>query len=290
MSGQILTREIMGGLALAILWVNTLLVAAAALQQAGEHRRRLRALRPLAPGSEGEGVVLGAVEGAPLARYELEQIGRAGAEEGKKRTIHFGDRTFAGASLGGIVKAGGAAIRVDAGEAEVWPAREDVLAAAACDDPARFDAVFEEARKARGHVRRVTVELGAGQEVWIAGDLRKEGGALVVRPSAALGVLVSAIDPRAWSRRAIAIACLFALAEIAVAAGVTALVLVPPVFDGLASKIGGALGLGFFLGVQPLGTMIRDAVRAPSKAFVRGKWIEAEARDARSAPLKPAST
>ncbi len=77
----------MGGLALAILWINTLLIAAVALKQANEKRRLLGALRPLAPGAEGPGLVAGRIdegrgEGGALALYEVEQIARAGAESG----------------------------------------------------------------------------------------------------------------------------------------------------------------------------------------------------------------
>src|SRR6185436_7948046 len=99
-----LTRETMGVLALAILWVNTLLVAAAALKQAGEHTSRLRALRSISPGDEGEGLLHGRIEeglgpGGALACHEVEQIGRAASEQGGQRAILFGDRSFRGAVL-----------------------------------------------------------------------------------------------------------------------------------------------------------------------------------------------
>ena len=48
----------------------------------------------------------------------------------------------------------------------------------------------------------------------------------------------------------------------------------PPVF-GLVSTLGGALCLAFFLIVQPAGTALRDAVRVPSRAIVRGQWKRA---------------
>jgi hypothetical protein len=275
----VLTREIMGALALAILWVNTLLVAAVALKQAGAHLRRRRALAPIEPGKPGEGIFRATVEegsgdAGAIARWELSQIGRAGAEEGGRRTIHFGDRTFDAAVLGGVVSAGGERVHVPAGAGEVWPGRGEVIAAAACSGQERFAAVFEEARKARGHARRVRVDLAEGRTVWIAGEVRRDGGELSLRAGDRAGLLVSAIDPRAWLRWAATLGVLFAIAEVIAAAIVTALVLVPPIFDGWTSKIGGALGLAFFLGVQPLGTMVRDAVREPGRAFVRGRWVE----------------
>ncbi|MEZ4312522.1 MAG: hypothetical protein R3F14_31220 [Polyangiaceae bacterium] len=67
---------------------------------------------------------------------------------------------------------------------------------------------------------------------------------------------------------------MFVLAELAFAGGVTALALWPPRFDGWVSLLGGVLGLGYFLAVQPVGTAVRDALRPPSTAFVRGVWIE----------------
>lgn len=282
-----LSREIMGALALAILWVNTLLIALAATQQANEKLRLLRALRPLAPGAKGTGLFVARVEDgrgepATLARYELEQIGRAGAESGGRRTIHFSDRAFRGESLGGEIVAGNMRVAVPSCEASVWPAREDVIAAADCPDRARFDAVYEEARKARGHSRRVTIAIRSGSAVWIGGEVHGDEGSLAVRAAPGIGLLVSAIEPRAWLRRAAALAIFFAVAEIAVAAGVTFLVLIPPIFDGWPSKIGGALGLGFFLAVQPIGTAVRDALRDPGLAFVRGRWIEPAHSEGRS--------
>lgn len=285
-----LTREIMGALALAILWVNTLLIAAAALKQANEQRRRLRALRPLAPGEEGHGLVAGRVErgdgpDGALARYEIDQLGRAGVEDHGRRTIHFSDRTFASSVSGGVVTAGDARIAVPAGEGEVWPARADVLAAAGCDDRGRFDRAFEEARKARGHARTVRVDVRTGSSVWIAGHVQRgpdDRSGWQITPSDRAGFLVSAIDPRAWLRTRGLLALGFALAEVAAAAAVTALVLVPPIFDGWPSKVGGALGLAFFLGVQPLGNAVRDAVRAPGRAFVRGRWVEPAASAGRA--------
>jgi len=280
----VLTREIMGALTLAILWVNALLIAAAALRSAGEHRRRLRTLREVSPNEGGTGLFQAQVdEGAGqddggrdsvLARYELEQLGRAGAPAKGRRTVHFGDRTFDGAVLGGVVVAGDTRVRVSAGEADVWPSRGAVSAAAACSGQAGFDRVFDEARKARGHARKITVDVRVGQTVWLGGELRKTTGGMELVPSAEVGLLVSAIDPRAWLRHASALAAGFALAEVLIAGAITALVLVPPVLDGWPSKLGGVLGLAFFLAVQPLGTAVRDAVRTPGKAFVRGRWIE----------------
>jgi hypothetical protein len=58
---------------------------------------------------------------------------------------------------------------------------------------------------------------------------------------------------------------------LAVAGACTAVALTPPAF-GTISKIGAALCLAFFLLVQPAGTAVREAVRAPSRALLRGRW------------------
>jgi hypothetical protein len=280
-----LTREIMGGLALAILWVNTLLIAAAAAREAGERWRTLRALRSISPGKSGIGLLRGRVEqgagpGGELARYEVQQLGRAGAETKGRRTIHFADRSWSGTVLGGVVQIGETRLRVAAAEGEVWPDADAVTSAAACGGQERFDGVFAEARKAKGHARTVTTEIGAGEAVWLAGEVIASGDAFELQPGKDLGLIVSAIEPRAWLRRAVAIAGGFAIVEVAVAAGLTLLVLVPPVFDGWPSTLGGVLCLAFFLAVQPLGTAVRDAVRPPGRASVRGLWIEPSPRAA----------
>ena len=56
----------------------------------------------------------------------------------------------------------------------------------------------------------------------------------------------------------------------------------PPVF-GLVSTIGAALGLAFFLLVQPAGTALRDAVKLPSAPITRGTWKSAASNPKRSA-------
>ena len=113
-------------------------------------------------------------------------------------------------------------------------------------------------RRAKGYARTVEAAVVVGDAVFVADD----------------GVVVSAIDPRAWAKKKAAIVVAFTIAEIAAAALATAVALVPPAF-GLVSKIGGALCLAFFLGVQPLGTAVREAVRSPSRAALRGAWKSA---------------
>jgi hypothetical protein len=154
-------------------------------------------------------------------------------------------------------------------EAEVWVPREAAAAAGACPSAARFDEAYPHARKARGYSRTVEAMIRQGEAVWLARGAQpagEEGSAEAMAPA-----LLSTMDPRAWARSRMALLAAFAAGEIAVAAGCTALALLPPAF-GTISKIGAGLGLLFFLLVQPAGTAVREAVRPPSRAIVRGKW------------------
>ena len=269
----------MGALALAILWINTLLIAAVALRQANEKLRMRRALAPLRRGQEGTGlvearVITGRGEGESLARYEVEQVGRAGEEDAGRRTIHFSDRHFRAEIAGGSAAIDDVIVTIPEGGGEVWPAREDVLRAAAPRGAEGFEAAYAEARKAKGHARNVSVPIREGARIWLGGRFRRTGGAMELGAAEDVGRLVSAIDPRAWLWRVAALAILFAIVSVIACAGVTALVMTAPIFDGWTSKIGGVIGLGFFLGVQPLGAKVRDVLRSPGSAFVRGVWTD----------------
>lgn len=286
-----LSREVMGLLALGILWVNTLLVVAVAAKELAalfEKRRSLRA-RSLEPGSlgAGVGVVMGrALRGdgphGALAAQKVEQIGRSageGGEAGSMRAILFSDRAASGVVFGGALRvelADGKTeeVAVLAAEgAEVWLPREELEKAAEEPSVERFDRAYEDAKKARGFARTVTASVEAGRTVWVAGELTREGGdgALRIGPARGAAALVSTVDPRALCTRKIALSVAAIAGILAAAAGATALSLTRPHF-GLVSTIGGAASLAFFLLVQPAGTALRDAVRLPHRAFLRGAW------------------
>lgn len=281
---EILTREVMGTFALGVLWLNTLLVAAAALTRARDLARRRRALAPLdldRPGSYGVVRAGGSAEG--LALIAVEQVGRYAA--GKKRAILWHDRRHASTVRGGTIELPGAdgPVRVAAasGEAaEAWidPAR--VVEAARCADAAAFDAAFPEARKARGFARTIKVEVPAAGPLWIAGVLRREGDQLVIGPGdRGRPLVVSEIDPRAWLAGRITMLFAFAPAVVVGAALTTAVALWPPVFDGAISKVGALLCFVYFLLVLPAGTRARDAALEPPRRFLRGRWDDPENRD-----------
>jgi hypothetical protein len=261
----------MGAVALAILWVNALLIAAAAGQQVRLLLRRRAAMRPRAAGERGEGLwrlrVARGEEGA-IAAHRIEQVGHA--LEGAQ-AIAFHDRQARGEILGGTLEApdGSAIALARAADAEVWVAPDEIARAARCNSPAAFARALAAAGKARGFTRTVEVAVGAGREVYVHGRL--DGGTL--RPTAAGTLLVATVDPRPVLARKAALAAAFLVAELLVAAACTAVALWPPVF-GRVSTAGGVLCLAFFLLVQPAGTAVRDAVRVPSRAIVRGRWAQ----------------
>ncbi len=248
-----LSRELMGLLALAILWVNTLLVAGAAFGRWRELRRRLGAMAR-------DGVVEGTVAGdAPLAWHEIEQVGRKASDDADRQAILFHDRRFTSVVVGGRVATadGDVGIAAEHERAEVWIAAEAHARAAACASDAEFDAAYLKSQKPRGFERIVRCEVGPGDRVWIHAPC-----------------LVATFDPRPWCRRSTRLLLGFVAAVLLGAGAVTALALHPPLF-GTVSTVGGALGLAYFLLVQPAGTAARDAVRVPCEAYLRGSWVKA---------------
>ncbi len=278
-----LSKELMGVLALAILWVNTLLIAATAWKEIAAltvWRRRL----VLVEGDGGVGLVRarvthGAGPGGALAVQRIEQLGRAAThDDGGRRVIHFADRSAVGEVFGGTATRDGSGVEiaVDAeASAEVWVPATALAASGACASDEVFDRAFTNAKKARGFAR--AVEGAALGEVYLFGQLRPMGKGLALASAKPGGLLVATFDPRPWLDRKIALAALFIVGDVALAAACTAVALRPPRF-GLVSTLGGAACLGFFLIAQPAGTALRDAVRLPSRAWLRGKWI-------RSAPV-----
>jgi hypothetical protein len=248
-----LPYEWLGALALGILWVNAFLIAAAAMKQRGE----LGGVRAqLAKGSLVAGTVEeGRGEGGVLAVRRVEQIGRAMTVPGPDRIL-FTDRAASAESLGGKVRTdAGETIDVDARRegVEVWI---DDGAPARRDGPA-FEVAWSRASTNKGLVANVEQTIVEGARVWI------HRGGTVLR--------IASMDPIALCDRKRSLLLSFALADLALCAGVTALACWPPVF-GVASTIGGVLAVAYFLGVQPLGTAVRDAAKLPPLRPVGGIW------------------
>jgi hypothetical protein len=266
----VLTNERMGLLALAILWVNVLLIAAAAAKQ-------LAALLALRAALAKAGVVRGRVvrgdgPGGALAAHRVAQVGRAAGDGG---VIVFHDHEAAGEVFGGAIStAGGEEIAIPPvppippAEAEVWLDAGTIARAGACGSAAAFDGAYASARKAQGFERTVIATVGQGAEVFV---------------SARGAPRVATMDPRALLARKAALAAAFIVAELLASAACTAIALWPPRF-GLVSTAGGALCLVLFLVAQPAGVWLRDAVLVPSRAFVRGRWSRPAAPGAAEAP------
>lgn len=244
-----LSNEVMAGLALAVFWIHTLLIAAAAIQDLRDLLRLRRSLRPLT------GIVRSGRAAGVLARNCVEQVGR-GKGDGR---VYFSDAGTRSELLGGEIELdGGRVISLAAAQVPVWPGPAQRLAAAQPSSPSQIAEVEPQARRAAGWRREVSVEIREGDRVWIGGAETEP-------------LLISAIDPRAWLLRRSALIVAFVLGSLALAGVCTALALWPPVF-GTVSMLGAAAALGFFLGVQPLGVSLNEAVRTPDRAYLRGHW------------------
>jgi hypothetical protein len=279
-----LSKEVMGVLALGILWINTLLIAGAAWKDLWALRARRRRMGAIAAGGVGLArarvvTVNGGGGGGLLAAHRVEQVGRAAEREGEPPSIEFTDRAREGEVFGGLVRLApaGGEVEIEAAQgAEVWVRREELARAGECPSEEAFAAAHEEARKARGASRGVSAGIGLDQEVFLFGDFRPKGVRLALSPTREGEMILSSFDPRRWIGGKLVLLALFIGADIAAAAACTLVALEPPHF-GLVSKIGGALCLAFFLLVQPAGTMVRAAVQPPSRSRLGGRW---EARHA----------
>jgi hypothetical protein len=251
-----LSREVMGALALAILWVNTLLIAVAATKRAAELARMGRSFGDVRRGK----VVRGDGPSGAIAALEIDQVGRLGARE--NAPILFHDRSRACRIFGGRValETGDAVDLAPADDAEVWVDAPAIASAARLPSDAAFDAACVDARKARGYARSLRAPIVAGADVFVATRL------------------VSMLDPRGWIKKRVALASAFVVAEIAVAAACTAAALEEPHFGPL-STAGAAAAFVFFLLVQPAGTAVRDALRPPSRAPRHDAWTRAAAKE-----------
>ncbi|MBX3272585.1 MAG: hypothetical protein KF729_20160 [Sandaracinaceae bacterium] len=265
-----LTREIMGLLALGVLWVNGLLVLAVALKQLRaviDVRARFRRAREERRLSSG--VV---AEGEPFAVRHVAQLGRAITTRGPARIL-FTDGPQSFEVLGGVLETPEGPVRVapaPPGLSEVWIAPERAAEAHACPSAEVFDEAFGEASKYKGYRREVLVSVRAGDRVWVVGDRGEQG----VVPREDEPLLVSMVEPFGWTAQKARLLVGFVVLSLVGLVGVSALALWSPWF-GTISTIGGALCVAYFLAIQPLGTAVRDAVRTPARQPIGGSWRRA---------------
>ncbi len=262
-----LTNELMGSALLVIAWVTCFMVMLDAFIDVRAMAARLAGWKTT--------LVQGVVKAPELAVHEVEQ--RIKQLDGDAPALLFFDRKHVSLVTGGLVEVGAETLDVvGAGGAEVWPAADAQLAAAACESTVAFDAALKAAQGAGGGLRTARTALRAGQPVWLAGT--KSGSRFEA-------TLLSGADPRVWARsRLFASAGVMALSLAWSVAG-TVLAFWPPVF-GLVS-IGGAVTLlAHFLLMTPLAMGVREKSRTPAFAYLRGTW----SRDAVEASVTHALT
>ena len=243
-----LTFEIMGVVALWVLWGNTALIALAALKRVGALLGKARQLR---------GAELGTVTSpGALGSFIVQQLGR---QKGGGRALLWHDRSYATRVHGGeLALAGGERLTLAEGAAcDLWLSADRVDRAFA-EGESDFAEHFPDAQKFRGAPRTLSVDIMKGQRVFVV----REAGA---------PALVATMNPAGWCRRRALFGVLVVLALLAAAGACTWLALTEPVFESALSKLGALLGLVFFLLVLPAGTALRDFLRYPSERIVRGE-------------------
>jgi len=265
-----------GAVVLGSFVVHSLLVAAAIGVDLGPLRALRRSFARTAPLRVR--VVRGHGPEGQLASRVVEQVGRSNGDA----WIHFHDRRASSRVDGGeleVLEAGGAGrLGVAPGQrlqvpphtaAQVWIDDARVRAAAACADATAFDRAHVAAVKARGFVREVIVDVREGAELWIDGEVHD---GTMRAPDVAGGTLIIAdAPPMRWLTTRLRHARGVQAAIILLSAGVVVACLWPPMF-GLVGKLGAAAGLVLLNLFMLWGKLVRDGVRLPDQAFVRGEW------------------
>jgi hypothetical protein len=239
----------MGVLALGVLWLNTLLIAAAALTQ----RRALTALVQSLARASRDGSLMHAkvTEGAgfdgAIVTRTLQQVGRAITLAGPDRIL------FTEADTDYEVH-GGAIGSERLGEGEVvehlWLHHAAPLTRTLSD----FDDAFRRASTTRGLTTSASTAVRVGEMVWFQ-----------------RGQILASIDPLQTVRTKRLGLLLFASGAVVIGAGLTTAILWPPIF-GTISTAGGAGALLFFLLVQPAGVKVRDWARLPDEQPRSDVW------------------
>lgn len=237
----------MGLLALGVLWLNTLLIAAAALQQRRALSERLRQIVS-APLREGTVVSGRGPDGALLART-VHQVGRAMTVSGPERIL-FTEASSEVELFGGTLLFGGEQVELGGGAPpEVWLAPSTPVVRTETD----FDAAFKTASMNRGLNSTARQVVRVGDRVWSGSGL------------------LATLDPVKAVRARMRMLASFALVSVLLAGAITAVALVPPIF-GTVSTLGGALGLLFFILVQPAGVKVRNWARLPHQQPHSDLW------------------
>ncbi len=239
--------------ALAAFWVNTLLIAAAAVQT----WRRVTGQHAVAVATAKPGMITaGAGPGGALAAFCVRQVGRARPGG----PVLFHDRARTSQVFGGTVAVdGGEAIDVSPdAPATVWTSAS-AQAHATATPPAELRRQAQTAAvKAAGWERSVAVPLVLATPVWVG---RSPSGEW----------LLADRDPRRWRRKVTAITAVMVVGLLVGAAACTVACLWPPVF-GTVSKLGAVAALVVFNLFQLFGKLHHDAIQPPGARTLAGQW------------------
>jgi hypothetical protein len=257
----------MGLLALGILWLNAGLVLAVALRQIAN----VHALRQRFSVAKGKGELVAGkvIDGEPLARRSIRQLGRTITTKGHDRIL-FTDGLQSFEVCGGAIETDDGTIEIAAAqsaESEVWTHAAREREGTACASEIEFERAFADASKFKGFARDIELAVQSGDRVWVYGARTDD----TLRARTDEPLLVSLVDPVAYCESRVRILVLFVTGSLLALIAVSALALWPPHF-GLVSTLGGALGLAYFLAIQPLGTAVRDAVKTPARRTVGAFW------------------
>lgn len=252
-----LPYEWLGVLTLGVLVVNTSLIVFVAWKRRhflGEVRRRW-AKREQATVQHGLG------PGGILAQRRISQLGRALTVRGPDRIV-FTDASTESECFGGAISRGASgALTLEATrDVELW------LAEATPERDHSFDDAWARASTNKGFATLVDIDIEPGTQVWVC----HEQGTLCI----------ATFDPLEYCDRMRRVLALFCVGSVLCLVLVTALACSPPVFGPL-STLGAALGVAFFLAIQPLGVAVRDYTLLPPMREVGGTWAR---------PVKAASS
>ena len=256
-------REWMGLLGLGIVWTNTGLILAKAIL---DQRKRDRFFSELRGAGGFKPVSLQSFTSLPFLRIEQ------GVKTKGDKQLYFHDRArFCG---GEAILLDGSGLEYEfkfeeneldsesPSNIEVWlePARVRVEAN-------RLDSEFfaenrKQALSIKGARRMLNVSLSEASQLWFFKAASEDSG---------LPTILSEVDPGRWLSRARLKTTLFIMISLVLLVAATALCFIDP-FDSLTSKLGGIALLAYFLGIQPIGVQLEEALRYPPFQLIHGIW------------------